>query len=264
MFSDIELELDVYKAFNKGCITESEKDECIMMIESAKDNELQFNLNKWKRGTSTNVLFITGLSGSGKSTLASKMAKENDAIHVEVDLLEHNSILFDDNIIDYDGKKVIHDKGNIIMKEYMQKTYGGAKKFQVSDTASFTKEVIKFIVYMLKYAKEHKDELFIVEGIQVADSTTWNLSNTKSTNEEIRKTLEMSMKLMDLVSQYPVIIKNTSVLQSIYRAAKREGDVKEYFKSFNSIQSIKEYIQFYMEMRKNKNQFIKNMKKSNS
>ena len=250
--NDIKIKLDVYKAYNTKKITKEQKESCEYMIEATKDNELAFNLSKWKRGSNYNILFITGLSGSGKSTLASKMAKENEAIHVEVDLLEHNDILF------HEEKP---DKGNQIMKEYMEKNYGGAHKFQTSDMVSFTKEVIKFLTFMLKYAKEHKDDLFIVEGIQIADASTWNPSNTKVDGKNVEQVLNLSMKLMDLIQSYPVIVKNTSILASIYRSARREG-LGTYVKTFNSLASVKEYINFYMEMNRNKKQFIKNMKKN--
>ena len=55
--------------------------------------DIEYKVNDWKNG-STNILFITGLSGSGKSTLASQLEKEYNAINFELDLFEHNRILF--------------------------------------------------------------------------------------------------------------------------------------------------------------------------
>ena len=253
---EISVIMDIYNAYNEDVISKSDKDDLIYLIESTEDRDFEFNLNLWKRNTSKNILFVTGISGSGKSTLASKMAKENGAINIEVDLLEHNDILFD--------KSVKQDKANLIMKEYMEKTYGGAHKFKTSDTTSFTKEVIKFIIYIIKYAKEHKEDLFIVEGIQIADASTWNPSNTKVDGPNTKKTMDLSMRLMDIISSYPVIVKKTSILKSMKRAVDREGGFSEYKKTFSSLASIKEYLSWYIEMDKNRKQFINNLKKSNS
>ena len=245
----IEEIVKIYKEYSSSNISKKDKEILMSMLESVNDNEIQFNLSKWRRNSSTNILFITGLSGSGKSTLASELSKENDAINIEVDLLEHNSILFEDK----------HpDRANQIMKEYMQKTYGGPKKFQTSNTVDFNKEVIKFINYMIQYSKQHKEELFILEGIQIADASTWKL--TKNNDPKIQETINMSIKLMDTISNYPVIIKNTSIIESISRAAKREGNIKDYIKSFKSIKEVKDFILWYAEMNKNKNTFLKNMK----
>jgi hypothetical protein len=197
-------------------------------VYSGKD--LEFNLDKWKPG-GKNVLFITGLSGSGKSTKAAKLAKEYNAINIELDLFEHNNILF--------NKNTHNDEANLIVKEYFEKKYGGPKKFKFSDPGT-GRYIYEFIEYCIGYARQHKDRLFIMEGIQLAD-------------------LEMDDELKD----EPVIIVHSSILKSMYRAAKREG-IKDYIKSFDSFKGVVEYFRWYKEMDKNNKRLSKAMKEDAS
>lgn len=191
--------------------------------------DLEYNLDKWKPGNK-NILFITGLSGSGKSTKAANLAKENNAINIEVDLFEHNHIVFDSN--------TNNDEGNLIVKEYFEKKYSGPKKMKQGDP-KLPHMLYDFIKYCMNYASKHKDRLFIIEGIQLAD-------------------LEMA----DEIKGYPVIIVNTSVINSMYRAAKREG-IKDYFKSFKSYDDFRDWLKWYLSMEKNKNNFAKSVKEAN-
>lgn len=45
-----------------------------------------YNYDSWGTTKNNNILYITGASGSGKSTLANKIAKENDADYINIDL----------------------------------------------------------------------------------------------------------------------------------------------------------------------------------
>jgi ribosomal protein S18 acetylase RimI-like enzyme len=190
--------------------------------------DLEYNLDQWKIG-GKNILFITGLSGSGKSTKAAKLAKENNAINIEIDLFEHNDIVFD--------KNTNNDDGNIIVKEYFEKKYGGARKMPQGDP-KLPHMLYDFIKYCINYASKHKDRLFIMEGIQLAD-------------------LEMAEELKN----YPVIIVNTSIIKSMYRAAKREG-IKDYFNSFKSFSDFLGWFKWYLQMDKNNKKFAKDLKES--
>ena len=50
-----------------------------------------YNVDMWGKHADTNMLFISGISGSGKSTLARKMAKENDAELIDMDLYTYKT-----------------------------------------------------------------------------------------------------------------------------------------------------------------------------
>lgn len=193
------------------------------------EKDLEYNLNKWKVGQK-NVLFITGLSGSGKSTKASKLSKENNAINIEMDLFEYNQILFDPT--------VNHDEGNLIMKKYFEKRFGGPNKFPVdenniiSDWENFGLEVCQFINHILQIANKNKNKLYVVEGIQI---------------------IEIGDKIFDEIEDYPVIVVGTSMIRSIIQAAKREG-VLRYFK-FDSLKDFKIWLKWYLDSEKSKKIF---------
>ncbi len=206
-------------------------------LEELKENyvipkkDLEYNLDDWKSGRK-NLLIITGLSGSGKSTRASKLAKEYNAIHIEVDLFEMNHILYEEE----QG-----DEGNIIVKEYFDKTYGGPHKFSVNGKG-FMAEVQKFIQYCINYFNNHKDRLFILEGIQL---------------------LWLDKSMVDFIcNKASIIVVNTIMLQSMFRAIKREGNPIAYFKSFETIRGFKEWLYWYIDMEKERNELIKNIKES--
>lgn len=192
------------------------------------NKDLEFNLDKWKPGNK-NILFITGLSGSGKSTKAAKLAKEYNAVNIELDLFEHNYVVFD--------KNVTNDEGNLIVKEYFENKFGGAKKFKQGDK-QLPHMMYDFIKYCMNYAYKHKDKLFIIEGIQLSD-------------------LEMANEIKD----YPIIIVRTSIINSIYRAAKREG-IKNYIKSFESYKDFLDLYKWYLSMDKNNKKFAKELEES--
>lgn len=135
-------------------------------ITSKKD--IEYKLDSWKKG-SDNILLITGLSGSGKSTRASQLSKEYNAINFELDLFEHNSILFSNN---YN-----HDEANIIMKDIFKKMYGGKKNFDKYSDEDYRKEFVKFFKNLLSYCKSHKDQLFIIEGLQIIQNYQMILLN---------------------------------------------------------------------------------------
>ena len=196
------------------------------IVMNKKDAE--FNLSSWTPN-GKNILFITGLSGSGKSTKAAKLAKEKDAVNIELDLVEHNEILFDDS--------VTQDEGNQILKEFFNKKFGGPKKLE-SKTMKVADIMYDAIKYCMNYASKNKRKLFIAEGIQLMD-----------------------LEMVDELKGYPVIVVNTSILKSISQAKKREEGAS-WREFFGSWQSFKEYCKWYFDMEKNKNKFIKDMKES--
>ena len=156
--------------------------------------DIEYNLSSWKPG-SNNVLLVTGLSGGGKSTLAKEMAKKNNALIIEMDMVEYNKDLFNKNWTNM-------PKGHYIIKEYYEKKYGGPKDWSKISHNEYYKVKCDFIKWFLSYAKSHPDQLFVLEGIQIADS---------------------SRDLIKLYKGRPCIIKSTSIPKSMIRRIKRDG-----------------------------------------
>lgn len=181
-------------------------------ITSKKD--IEYKLDSWKKG-SDNILLITGLSGSGKSTRASQLSKEYNAINFELDLFEHNSILFSNN---YN-----HDEANIIMKDIFKKMYGGKKNFDKYSDEDYRKEFVKFFKNLLSYCKSHKDQLFIIEGLQIFKHVAY---------------YDIS-----IIENTPIIIIGTSLTKSLIRRYKRDHNTSDgSFK--HPIQLMKKYIEW--------------------
>lgn len=128
------------------------------------------------------ILFITGHSGSGKSTLGKVLAKKYNAKYVELDLL---------TVVDH--KPTIK---NTIFEEYIKQK--GLEDFVPQDASEeeYNQFVYNFIQWLLH---ERTHQKMIVEGIQV-----------------------FCLCQQGEIEDYPVIIKNVSIFNSILRAKKRD------------------------------------------
>ena len=63
-----------------------------------------------------NIIAITGKSGSGKTTLAKKLAEAIDGVHIDMDLIGHQSILDEsvsNKLCEAFGDIILDDEGNI-------------------------------------------------------------------------------------------------------------------------------------------------------
>lgn len=221
------------RGINRANLQESVLNENIIV----PTKDIEHDLDKWKVGKK-NILFVTGLSGSGKSTKAAELSEENNAINIEIDLFEHNSILFD-------PKNVEQDEGNLIMKEYFEKRFGGKKKWKhYYYSENYGEELALFIHYMIEYAKTHADKLFVVEGIQI---------------------LKLGGKIRDEVLECPIIIINTTLIKSIMQAIKRSGGLDGYFGkrgdwNIESFEDFRRWLNWYSDMEKNRANFIDTVK----
>ena len=165
------------------------------------DDDLYYNKDKFDSGE-INLCFITGLSGSGKSTMGMHM-RDKTIEHYELDDLwcvaDHFSMT---NLKEYGDLIYSFFKGPG-KKYYVTLEY--LKKNNVSEFDYEYKLFPDFVHYAMKYAKLHKDKKFILEGIWLfcAEDRRW--FNPKEFDD------------------YAVYIKNTSVIVSMIRAAKRDA-----------------------------------------
>lgn len=165
------------------------------------DDDLYYNKDKFDSGE-INLCFITGLSGSGKSTMGMHM-RDKTIEHYELDDLlcvaDHFSMA---NLKEYGDLIYSFFKGPG-KKYYVTLEY--LKKNNVSEFDYEYKLFPDFVHYAMKYAKLHKDKKFILEGIWLfcAEDRRW--FNPKEFDD------------------YAVYIKNTSVIVSMIRGAKRDA-----------------------------------------
>lgn len=205
-------------------------DDNILMTESyiKSEKDIEHNINSWKNG-SNNILLITGLSGSGKSTKAASLSKEYNAVNINLDLFQHNAILF------YDKNN--HNEGNKVIRDIIEKMYGGKKDFNKYDTEQFRIEFVKFFKKLISYCKSQKDKKFIIEGLQIF---------THVAHVDI-----------NMISKFPIIINGASLTKSIVRRYKRDHNTSDgSFK--HPIQLMKKYIEWEKSLNKlRKSEYLK-------
>ena len=171
-----------------------------------------FNFNKLDSGK-TNILLVTGLSGSGKSTYASLLSKiyeerfKKKYIHFELDCLDfylggkipiENIKKSEPGLYDFINKKKLEPE---------------KRKYNNTETVKLYKEYIK---YLISWCKKHKENCYIIEGIQIYE--TFEMGDTH------------------IISQ-PLIILGTSALKSAVQGAIRNSDKKpiSFFKNFKDL-----------------------------
>lgn len=199
-----DIKVKVEKAYNK--LTGKDKKKSVSeSVESldesyifSKDN-LYINYDDFKSGK-TNICLITGLSGSGKSTEAQKVAKENNAEWIELDLFEHCYMFTTDEQLKEAGQ---------VFYDYLSthKDIWDKLKNKELQGAELGKEIAKFLSYCTNWCEKHKDSKWVLEGIQIYDS----------------------MDPKDIkIKKYPLVIIRASVLKSIIQRYKRTKNLSEF------------------------------------
>lgn len=195
-----------------------------------------------------NILFVTGLSGSGKSTTSRNFSKKYNAIYIELDVFFNWGI--DDSYIisnEYFNKnelfkkfiyKYLHDNGYIIK---IQGEFTISPKYRNMHYQERMKDVID-------YCKKHRNEKYVIEGVQLYQFTDF----------------------FDIVKDYPLIIKNTSLVKSYYRSTKRDnnntflrilldpanvGTKQWYLKNINLINNFSDKIKEYKRGKQMENNY---------
>lgn len=184
-------------------------------------DDIYYNKEKFEKGL-TNVCFITGQSGSGKSTMGKKY--NNKAVVVELDDIIWNKQY--NTIEDFRNRF-----GPLVANFFTDSKY--KKYFLTVDELRESKEfkhvhyedalINDFVDYTLKYATKHKDTKFVLEGV-------WIYLYIKP----------------EIIKDYAVYIKGTSMVVSLYRACKRDGqpeflDPGMWFEGESKLKKFRKY-----------------------
>ena len=170
--------------------------ECDYGFEAAFINHKDeyFNINNWKKGKNTNILYVTGHSGSGKSTLGSSIAKKYHAIYIELDRTNGSwktDEKFNPNGYQGNATKILSE----IFKD--EDPYYKPEKY-IDKLDARRRRIGK----LYEYCINHPNDLFVWEGIQI-----------------------FSYFDFDFLVDKPVIIKNTSMHTSFKRMTVRDREV---------------------------------------
>ena len=158
-------------------------------------DDLYINMDKFESGK-YNVILVTGFSGSGKSTLGKEMvAKYKCDDHFELDALEwwFDGLIREDEL--KEGMPPIYD-WLIHNKKLMN--------LHRPTNAEIARMMNKLIPHVINWCRKNKNKKYVVDGIQLYEN--W-AENDKCNYLE-----------------YPMVLKGTSGLKSVYRAMKRNGD----------------------------------------
>lgn len=181
-------------------------------------DDLYINFDKFESGKS-NICLITGLSGSGKSTLGKEISKKYKAEYVELDKF----FLFKS----LDELKYLSKTFNNFFKENMN-------LISIMHTKSDSSGIpLKILNALIEYCKKIKNKKFVLEGVQIY------LFADKS------------------IKNYPIIIKNTPALKSMFRMFKRDFIDFDGLKYHQCIKYIPKFLKIYIGDEKNFNIFKK-------
>lgn len=181
-----------------------------------------YNIDKWGKDESHNILYITGYSGSGKSTLATYFKDSNtDLIHLD--------LYFEKN-------EIQNESQNTNFNEYLKSK--GIKPINMVSKDQWVKTQVfsKFEKAIEDFAKEqfHKGRKVIAEGIQVYDGGLWEEHSH--------------------YKDKPLIILKTNAITSVNRALNRDKS------NINSFNSFKEYVMWYAQSHNQLKNLDKNAK----
>ena len=190
-----------------------------------KDVVLHFNA--WKPERGRNILFVTGLSGSGKSTLAKEYASKYNARLIELDAIEHRWSGCDDII-----KRL--DKEVPKYREYSSTDWEAEDGNYYPDWGNVLRKSIQKAISIIGEYKKR----YIVEGIQIYECMT-----TES-----------------LVGK-PLIIKGTSMLESMLRRFRRDSDDGKIKWTKEVRQEFIDLLAWYKKSNKAVSEFSKEVKK---
>ena len=181
--------------------------------------DLYYNKDKFDSGK-TNICFITGHSGSGKTTISTNMGTEN--VYSLDDVITNKNNFTMGELKEYGN--LIYSFFNGIGKKYYLNNE--ERKEQYKSPFKYYKELlVQFVSYSMSYAKTHKNDKFVIEGIQ----------------------LYCYFK-PEFFKDCAFYIKGTSALISTIRACKRNNNDKNLKDKFEDIiKGRKRYIEFFLD-----------------
>lgn len=189
----------------------------------SKDN-LYINFDDFKSGKK-NICFITGLSGSGKSTIGEKVANENKAEWIELDIFEHCRSFTDDQL----------KEAGEVFYEYLsshKKVWDALKNNKLHGN-ELGEEIKKFLSYCISWCKRHKEKKWIIEGVQI-----YSFGDPEKIKHE------------------PIIFVNASMVKSIIQRWKRNGNGKiDLLKELKN--EFPQMLRWYIENERDLQKFIK-------
>ena len=211
------------------------------------DDDLYYNKDKFDSGE-INLCFIVGNSGSGKTTMSTTYEKESEIVHLD-DLYLIKEVYPTLNDLKKQGQLMYSFFTTVGKKYYIGEDEWKNKKVPIAVNTSweeYRKELyITFINYAMKYAKVHKSEKFVLEGV-------WILADNWFEPKEFR--------------DYAFYIKGTSAIISRWRAIKR--DSKEYGFKKGIYYNIDGLMSWYIPLEKRlkyfRNYFEKQMEQNES
>ena len=181
------------------------------------------NMDQWGKDPQHNILYVTGYSGSGKSTVARSLADKNtNVIHL-------------DSFFEKPDKNVLSSLQDKEFKDFLKQNFSDHNKIsKLGDMSNQSKEKWKLVDAFMDQTERFAAQQFtkgkkvIVEGVQLSDDTTYP-------NKSFFK-------------DKPLVITGTNAIQSFLRANERDGRT-----TITSLQSAKEYVQWYTNMNKSLN-----------
>ena len=193
-------------------------------------DDITFNIEKYKN--SNNILLITGLVGGGKSTLARELGKEYNATVIIQDFLAWS---------DFNDTKECRYFVDLFQKLYPETVlYFKNNEWRKNNLSKKEKDTyrIKFDKMIIDYAKENKDKLFIYEGSDLFCKSDINM-----------------------IKDYPIIIKRTSAIKSFVRNYKRSNHNNDTLKKkLEYMKRMKyEFKRFYIQDLPKLNRFIEKL-----
>ena len=211
------------------------------ILDAFNKNDTFYNFSDFFNGK-TNLLYITGFSGSGKTTL-SKIAKKIP----NVEVIEHDNLDFGC----YMTSSKLREEGSLFNEFFQNEYYYNLLREDCSDKKR-AELYFYFNEFIIDYAKKNKNKVIIIEGTRCLNPyLKWSDFDKISDINELKKSA--------------VIIKETGILKSYYRAAKRNSRVIGMFgeKTNNVFIIIKRFIKSIFNTKRWKyyNTTRKNLKK---
>lgn len=138
-------------------------------VSGALINAKTYNIDKWGKDPSHNILYITGMSGSGKSTAALNLADKNtDVIHLDIYLEKGSKEVTD--AYDCKALNAYLDKKKIPFRKMRDGSLDGKdhheERWKLIDDFTYATE---------EFGKQQYDKgrKVVMEGVQLSDQTMY-------------------------------------------------------------------------------------------